>query len=405
MYRNIFRGAVPSYFLEFRGDTNRTLLHLMYSNKKVKVLNFVGSVYTFGHTGIWSAMNKKDQVNYEINYYSQIKNIVISEYEKAAIGEMISSRQNRLNELDESLMEFPSKSIAECAAALTPYMKQYSSGLGDYIGKSLYYSEYIDTLCAALGEIYRNGKQEIPEFNMKAENICVIIDDSAIGAEYAYRTIEKISDRHNDQKIYVVFTGVSVQDNGLRTLIERQERFSPVQIPEACTDAMDYLNNAFTQISPIKTYCFISQCDALGQMLINARICETVGILPPKNGYYCGIANPNFDAICVGRQSDAEMLKRLGRKVIFDDDMIHEISCDNQVHDIKYFPQLFHDNNWLINITPREKPPVQKSPPAETIDPVSEADRRIAELKASNSYRIGRMATWPARKLKKIFHR
>ena len=43
MFRNIFRGNVPQYYRQnvYRGDTPRTLFHLMFSGAKIKILPFV----------------------------------------------------------------------------------------------------------------------------------------------------------------------------------------------------------------------------------------------------------------------------------------------------------------------------------------------------------------------------
>ena len=48
MYRHIFRGNVPELYRQkiYRGDTPRTIFHMMFSGGKIKILPFVASAYS-----------------------------------------------------------------------------------------------------------------------------------------------------------------------------------------------------------------------------------------------------------------------------------------------------------------------------------------------------------------------
>lgn len=85
LYRNIFKGNVPELFKQgrFRGDTVRTVFHTMFSNRKVKVLNFVGSVYNWSMEGIWSSIGQKKQFDIQIGIWSGLKEICSSDMECA----------------------------------------------------------------------------------------------------------------------------------------------------------------------------------------------------------------------------------------------------------------------------------------------------------------------------------
>lgn len=63
MYRNIFKENVPLEFRGnlFRGDNPRTFMHLIYTKGKIKILNFVGSVYCYSDNGIWSKLTIEEQ--------------------------------------------------------------------------------------------------------------------------------------------------------------------------------------------------------------------------------------------------------------------------------------------------------------------------------------------------------
>ena len=91
VYRNIFKGNVPALYKEsiFRGDSPRTTFHLMYSNKKIKILPFYGSAYCFTFTGIWSSLTQKQQFARQINYLSSWKDLTHSNFEKEALERLI----------------------------------------------------------------------------------------------------------------------------------------------------------------------------------------------------------------------------------------------------------------------------------------------------------------------------
>ena len=86
IYRNIFMGNPPNYFTEtrFRGDTIRTATMLMYSNKKIKVLDFIGSVYFWSESGIWSSLNQKQQMDIQLRIWSGLKELSTTSIETEA---------------------------------------------------------------------------------------------------------------------------------------------------------------------------------------------------------------------------------------------------------------------------------------------------------------------------------
>lgn len=64
MFRNIFKGKVPSFWKEDGAgscDNIRLMTCLALTEKKVRALNFVGSVYRYNGEGIWSSLPKKAQ--------------------------------------------------------------------------------------------------------------------------------------------------------------------------------------------------------------------------------------------------------------------------------------------------------------------------------------------------------
>ena len=99
MYRNTFRGNVPQCFKLplYEGDTPRTFLHLSKTKGKVKVLNFVGSVYRYNGEGIWSKLSFQERAQANIDMYSAFREKLETEEEKKIIEEGSIAKYEKIN--------------------------------------------------------------------------------------------------------------------------------------------------------------------------------------------------------------------------------------------------------------------------------------------------------------------
>lgn len=93
MYRNIYE-TVPTFFGqdEFRGDTPRTFFALYLTNKKVRILNFVGSVYYQNNNGIWTSMSKKAQLKRTLQFSKKFLKLLASQDERKLYKRNIKKR-------------------------------------------------------------------------------------------------------------------------------------------------------------------------------------------------------------------------------------------------------------------------------------------------------------------------
>ncbi len=104
MYRNIFKGNVPELFKEdaFRGDIPRTFFHLQKTKGKVKVLNFIGSVYTYNMNGIFSSLSQEEQKKRAAKTMSALFQQLDNEEEKNLMKPVINQlmRATALNQYE-----------------------------------------------------------------------------------------------------------------------------------------------------------------------------------------------------------------------------------------------------------------------------------------------------------------
>lgn len=168
MYRNIFRGNVPMQIKEtlYRGDTPRTMFHLQYSGKKIKILDFVGSAYTYEFNGIWSGLKQKEQYAYQISYLTRHRENVSTSFERLSADKQIEFFEHQMEMASDNFNCYPAISIDQALEYILEYNRTFAFAQKDFVLQHVYVSSYIDTLCTSLGfiELVRN-----PQYVQKKE--------------------------------------------------------------------------------------------------------------------------------------------------------------------------------------------------------------------------------------------
>ncbi len=209
MYRNIFRGNVPSQMSEelYRGDTPRTMFHLSYSGKKIKVLDFVGSAYTFEFTGIWSGLKQKQQFEYQVSYQMRHKENVSTDFERASAERVIEFNRSKMDSAQDDLRRYPSVSIEQALKYISEYAGRFAFGQKDFVLQHAYYSAYIDTLCASLGfvELVRNPEHIQKEKN--SQSICIVNAFMNPHGGGIFAEIEELVDIYKKKEVFLIVTG------------------------------------------------------------------------------------------------------------------------------------------------------------------------------------------------------
>ena len=178
MYRNIFRGNVPEYFdmKIYRGDTPRTLFHLMYSGKKVKVLDFVGSVYSYTFKGIWSAKTEREHFQYQVDFYTAHRQFVRTRFERQFADRLKDLNIHKLkNTGPEELHHYPMISIERCLTEIRQIAATFAFKEMEFVLREIYSSQYLDTLAATLGFIARTNAPELVQTKANDNVVCIFV--------------------------------------------------------------------------------------------------------------------------------------------------------------------------------------------------------------------------------------
>ena len=320
MYRNIFRGNVPSFFSEeqYRGDTPRTTFHLMYSGKKIKVMDFVGSAYTFEFKGIWSKLNQKEQFNHMIRYWSEHKKRLTTEFEQKTADHIINVNREKLKTAQDVLRKYPTISIEKAIINIRKYVNKFAFTDLNFMLKHVYCSTYIDTLCASLSYIDKvrnaNHVQKVAFEN----RVAIVIGTLRTHGGGIFIEIEELIDIYKEKQVYLIVTNMDEVPEDVKSyLLERHSNLTVIAPPKEEPKHLKWLKEQMVYISPYRCYYYCSHNDPFGSVLVQKGVCENICLFSFDHGFLCGVTNPNLDVVVAKRPVDYHLLKKtLKNKVI-----------------------------------------------------------------------------------------
>ena len=320
MFRNIFKGCVPEYFQDerFRGDTPRTAFHLRESNKKVKVLDFVGSAYVYNYKGIWSSMNLRDQRTRQIQALEDLRNMSHTSLEVECYNKRITAAENWSACTD--YRSYKSESIEFHLDEIRRYTGILAFSQREFIFEGVYYSQYVDSLCASLGYIHTVYHPESVQTKANSNRIAIVIGLLNPHGGGIFGEIMELADIYDDRDVMILLTNSSSEQipelalNKLNNLPNVTVR-APSQ---AHPDKLNWLFKEMATFSPAKAYFYTSHNDPYAQAIMQSSVCKNICLFSFDHGFLCGISNPNLDIIIAKRPLDYAMLKkRFGGKAIY----------------------------------------------------------------------------------------
>lgn len=320
MYRNIFRGNIPEYFKMglYRGDTPRTTFHLMYSGKKVRVLDFVGSAYTFEFNGIWSSMKEKQQLEYQVNYLNQHREYLVTDYETQNIDKSISINKTRLKNASDHVRKFPGTDIENCFINAQAYARKFAFEQAEFINQEIYYFDYLDSLCASLGYVWRIHHPDHVQKIANNDSVCIVGTLLNPEGDAATDEIVEIINAHKTKKIFLFITNSQEVPSEIINLVKSKNNVFIISPPEDEKSKLSFFLEKFVEISPFRAYYYCSNDDVYAQAIMHSGVCQNVCLFSFDRGYLCGISNSNIDFIIARRPVDYYMLnKKFGEKVIY----------------------------------------------------------------------------------------
>lgn len=320
MYRNIFRGNVPTQVGDvlYRGDTPRTTFHLMYSGKKIKILDFVGSAYTFEFGGVWSSLKQKQQFEYQINYQIKHRENVTTDFERAAADNLIQINKKKMEEAQDDLRRYPAVTIDHALMYAGEYAAKFAFAQKDFVLQHAYYSSYIDTLCASLGYIDRVRNVGHIQRKVNTENICIVNGVLNPRGGGIFAEIDELIGIYSNKKVYLFVTNMKEVPLEAKCIFEKHSNLTIICPPKGMEERLGWFQEKMVEIAPYRCYYYCSHRDTYGVALPQSGVCENVALFSFDHGYLCGISNPYIDTIVAKRPVDYWMLRRrFGEKVLF----------------------------------------------------------------------------------------
>lgn len=320
IYRNIFKDNPLGYYNEviFRGDTPRTTFHLKYSNKKVKILNFVGSVYTFLNTGIWSSMSQCSQFEYQVKYLNALKETVQTDFEIEAIEHLKERNLKASLQAEDKLRKYPEISINECISKIRRIASLYAFSNKEIIFNGLYFSEYIDSLITTIGELYRWNNPQYKIVDTNEKNIGIIIGVLNPQGGGIFKEITELCEIYSEKSIYIFVTNMEEVKSDIIEEVNKIKNVKLIYPTKDCKDKLAFFHEKMFEVSPEKLYSYTSHNDVIGQVLIQRGKCKNISFFSFDHGYICGLSNANIDKIIAKRPMDYNMLRqKFSSKVIF----------------------------------------------------------------------------------------
>lgn len=313
MYRNIFRNNVPEYFdmALYRGDTPRTIFHLMYSGKKVKILDFFGSVYSYTLKGIWSACNEKEHFAYQVNFFTEHKKFLRTEFEKNYAERMMELNQKKYDNVGEkAIHHYPQISIEQCLREIRRIVSKFAFKEKEYVLREIYASEYIDSLCATLGCIARTNDPELRQIEVDENVICIFISRLNPQKGGIFNEIKELVEIHADKTVYIIQTdsvdisGIAYQELG------RLSNAFPLAAPPSCKDPFRWLSRKISDLAPYRAYYFCSHNDVYSPALVQDGPCQNICLFSFDHGYVVGLFNDLLDVVAAKRPVDYRLLRK-----------------------------------------------------------------------------------------------
>lgn len=339
VYRNIFNGNPPWFFTEqrFRGDTVRTASILMYSNKKIKVLRYFGSAYSWSGNGIWSSLDQKKQLERQINIWKGLEHLSKTDFEVAAYRKLTTQCEEKYKVAETTKREYEAISLSEAIDSLNKLAGRYAFSQREFVFNGLYMSDMLNTCADSLRSVYFHNFNFVRrELDSKAIAIVVCTLNPEGGG--IFREITEICEMLKDYNISIISTEEPSSKGDVKSIFKK---YANVKL-FLCKDKQDkllWLSRTYYSISPFRAYYYDSHKDFYPYVNMDDR-CENVCLFSYDHGFVTGLTSQYFKHIIAKRPIDYKLLRGLlGEKVLY-------IPAWNDASKVKhqYFPFNHHNN-------------------------------------------------------------
>ncbi len=316
MYRNVFRGLEIPILDVQRGDSIRTLIVLNATNGRVKVLNFIGSVYSVNKQGIWTSLDIDRKRKINIDTWTNCKKYEGSKREKTILQKQVDALRNRPmgdNEQSwsiESILEFLSLELAKPVAL-------YDS---DFIFRKLYKSDFIDSFCESLGYVQKNISGIHASANPDRNSIAIIISELIKSGGGIYQEIVELVTMLQSKHITIILTEMASLDDFTESM---NADFSNIKnlnfiFLKGAINKLEMLQSKLSQINASKIYWYCVHMNTWADAALQNYGGENIVLLSVDHGLSLGLSNTNVDLLVTKTPKDYKLLSgKYGDRVIY----------------------------------------------------------------------------------------
>lgn len=342
MYRNIFNGNPPDLFTEsrFRGDTIRTAIHLMYSNKKVKVLPIVASAYCWNEKGIWSSLDQKKQFDIQIRIWSGLKELATTSLESDAYQKLIDQCIEKQQKCESAKRTYAHQSIDEVLVLLNEQAGKFAFSQKEFVFKGLYYSKLLDSCANSLGTI---TSLYFPFSNLTHNPNEIVIFVCTLNPEGGgiFREIMELIHLYPDKHTSIISTEDPKSSASVKKYIGSETNLDLYQYSGKGSKLL-WLLKTVDKINPARCYFYDSHRDFYPYIIAD-RTRENICMFSYDHGFVTGLSIDKIQTIITKRPLDYSMLSsEFGSRVIY----IPAWNTNRYATDHKYVP--FYQHNELI---------------------------------------------------------
>lgn len=321
MYRNIFKEKISPFFIENRGDMPRTFVTQLYTVGKVKVLDFVGSVYNYNEEGIWSHLSPKEQTIKNNLFWERVIDFQPSELEKSITRRNIDDTSHLSDQVQKNI--FRTWTVNDCFNLVRQQAYTAAFSQKEFIFQRLFCSELIDSFCETLGRIELNRRGFSP-LRPLPDNDNILLNVSYLNKQGGgiYTEIKDIIRTYTDKKVYLLLTDVpnetGLQDGILKDLNEFKDFLTIVFNPEQGENKLSNLFDLITSINPSKTYHYCGHNMVYNNALIQSGLTKNIVVFSIDHGFSLGMDNSSVDCIIAKTPNQYALLHRyFGSRVIY----------------------------------------------------------------------------------------
>ncbi|WP_165078479.1 MULTISPECIES: glycosyltransferase family 2 protein [unclassified Desulfovibrio] len=318
MYRNVFKNREIPILQTQRGDTIRTLIAMNATCGRVKVLDFVGSVYTLNPKGIWSSLDAEEKKKLDIATWKSCLRHVESQREKAIIGEVVKclERQQAAAETKKTAWPVP----ALLAHLATGWANILAFRERDLAFRKLYTSDFIDSFCESLGFITKTRLEIAPAAKPDAKHVAFVISALNKTGGGVYQEILELVTMLGGRKIALFLTDMTGMEEFTEAMKEDWGAFRDVtftflkNIPAPLPALMERI----AAFNPGKIYWYCGHNNTLADAALQDYGAKNIVPFSFDHGFSLGLSNTNIDLFIAKTPKDYKLLsERFGDRVIY----------------------------------------------------------------------------------------